>query len=221
MVEKPAGILSQGAAGARGENLVDYARDHYQDARIGVLHRIDRNVSGLVVIVRTPEAARVLSMDLAGGRIERRYLAVVRGRPAEESFVLDAMLSKNERTNEVTALDKNSVQALAPDEREMFKEARTEVRVLKKLNAPLGRLSILEATPITGRSHQIRAHLALAKLPIIGDPKYGIRARKIDRPLLHAHALRFTHPISGEPVALHSTPPWEENDLVRLRGLQG
>ncbi len=212
-MNKPAGVLSQGGEGGAGVNLVDLARAHFGRAEgIGVLHRLDRNVSGLVILSKTPRAARALTMAIADGKVERVYRAIVRGTPSAESFRIDAALRKNERTNEVEARAADAVRGDAT-----FKPSATDVTVLSRWTAPLGPCAALDVRPITGRSHQIRAHLAFVRLPIVGDPKYGVAARGLARPLLHAREMRFAHPVTRAPVILEAPIPWDETLLRALR----
>jgi RluA family pseudouridine synthase len=203
-VDKPAGVLSQG--GSAGDNLVDLARAHFGMSHIGVLHRLDRNVSGIVLLALDSRAARGLSDALARQEVEREYEAVVRGKPSADAFVIDASLEKDERSNTVAVSTTKGA-----------KPARTDVRVERRFRAPLGNCAVLSVQPITGRSHQIRVHLAHMGLPIIGDPKYGAAARGIHRPLLHARRMKFAHPMTGVTVEVDSHPPWREADLVVLR----
>jgi RluA family pseudouridine synthase len=203
VVDKPAGMLSQPAAG-EGPNLVDWARAHFEQSTIAVLHRLDRNVSGLVMLATRKAEARAMSEAFATGTVDRRYAAVVRGVPPDV-LVIDAWLDKDESRNLVRARDAD---ALSASDRDAFVAARTEVRLEQRFSALFGRAAVVEARPITGRSHQIRVHLAHVGLPIVGDPKYGLPVRGIDRPLLHARELRFVHPTTGENVVLRAPEPW-------------
>lgn len=205
VVDKPSGVLSQGGPGSAGGDLVSLARAALGVPRVAVLHRIDRNVSGLVMLARTAEAARTVSSQIQRGAVERVYEAVVRGVPASDTFTVEAALSKDERANQVTVGE-------GPD----FVAARTEVRLLRRVQALLGRLSVLEVRPITGRSHQIRVHLAHVSLPIVGDPKYGVPAKDLRRPLLHARRLAFTT-AAEERVTVERAPPWRDHDLPLLK----
>lgn len=208
VVDKPAGVLSQPGP-ERGVDLVTLAKRALGIDRIGVLHRLDRNVSGLVMLADDPEVARVLSAGFAAGAIERSYVAVTRGQPTRDDFSIDRRLAKDERTNTVVVRDEEG-----DDD---AKDARTEVHVRARFSAPLGRLALLEVRPITGRSHQLRVHLASEGLPIVGDPKYGVAARGVRRPLLHAERLRFRHPRTGAPSELVAAAPFALEGLRALR----
>lgn len=205
VVNKPAGLLSQ--PGPAGEpDLVTLARAHLHDAGSGVLHRLDRNVSGLVLIARTPDVARALSAEMAGGRILREYTAIVRGAPAQAAFAIDAPLTKDPRTNVVRVADDGEA-------------ARTEVEVVQRASGLLGRLALLRVRPISGRSHQIRVHLAHAGLPIVGDGKYGVAAKGLHRPLLHASRIELFDARSGERRVFSAPAPFALEGVVTLRKL--
>ena len=215
-VDKPAGVLSQGGEDPSAVNLVDLARAHLGVRSVGVLHRIDRNVSGLVLIAKHSRAASAMSRLFRDGAVQREYRAIVRGHPPADAFTLDAWLAKDERAREVHAATAADLARMSDAMRRRYRPARTEALVVRRLRAPLGSCAELSLRPITGRSHQLRAHLAHAGLPIVGDPKYGVRARGLDRPLLHAARIAFTHPRTGTRIVIASLVPWNDATLLSL-----
>jgi RluA family pseudouridine synthase len=216
-IDKPAGVLSQGGEGGAGINLVDLARVHLGRRGVGVLHRIDRNVSGLVLISKHAGAARVMTALFARGAVTRTYQAVVRGRVPEPKFILDAWLAKDPATNQVRAASAAALGTMGESDRRAYRPAKTEVELLERFTPPLGPCATLQLRPITGRSHQLRVHLAHAGLPIVGDPKYGVPAHELNRPLLHAMRLEFTHPHSRARVVIEAPVPWSATRLAALR----
>lgn len=219
-VSKEAGVASQGGDGLAGHNLVDLAKAQLGRAHVAVLHRLDRNVSGLVLLALDAATARAMSEQLREHEVGRRYTAVVRGTPERDRFEIDAWLAKDERRNQVRALGEDAVRALPAQEQGAFKQALSRVTVRERFGAPIGRCAVVEVELVTGRSHQIRAHLAHAELPILGDPKYGVAARGLKRPLLHAHELAFVAP-DGEAVVLRDPVPWTRDVLRGLRRVEG
>ncbi len=218
-VDKPAGVLSQGGEGGEGINLVDLARVHLsRPSGIGVLHRLDRNVSGVVLLAKDPRAAGKLTAAFAKGQVERVYEAIVRvlRAPSNDSFTVDAWLRKDEARNEVEARSAAQLALLSAPVRAQFRESKTEVCVIERLAPALGPCARCEVRPITGRSHQIRVHLAFVGLPIVGDPKYGAPARGLHRPLLHATRVRFVHPRTNKPVEITCPVPWSDRELAAL-----
>jgi RluA family pseudouridine synthase len=212
-IDKPAGLLSQGGPsdGAHGANVVDLARAQFGSESVGVLHRLDRNVSGLVLVSLAKDVAEGMSRAFADGSVERRYEAISKVPRALDGAerVVDVALVKDERTN--------LVRVARPNERDA-KPARTRIAIRERVQAPMGWLACIDCWPITGRSHQIRVHLAHIGMPLVGDPKYGVGARSVTRPLLHATALSFVHPRTKERIEIASKPPWRLDDLRALAG---
>lgn len=207
IVDKPVGVLSQ--PGPPGEpDLVTLARAYFGDAKLGVLHRLDRNVSGLVVLSRNAETARWLTKQFAAGTVQRDYLAICRGKADADRFTIEVPLLKDERANtvRVAEIDEDGAQT-----------ARTEVEVRRRMQGLAGRLVAVRARPISGRSHQLRVHLAHVGLPILGDPKYGVRISGLERPLLHATAITFLDERTGESASYQAAPPFRLEDVVLLK----
>ncbi len=215
-VSKPSGLASQGGDGLAGKNLVDLARAHFRSSQVAVLHRLDRNVSGLVLLALDSATARVMSEQMHERSIVRRYVAVVRGTPSADAFEVNAWLSKDAKSNQVHAVDASEIEHMPAAQRDGYKPAQTLCRVRERFSTPLGRCAVLEIELVTGRSHQIRAHLQHIGLPIVGDPKYGAPAMNVKRPLLHAEQLGFTAP-SGERIELRDPAPWSS---LALRGMR-
>jgi 23S rRNA pseudouridine1911/1915/1917 synthase len=204
-VAKPAGMLAQGdATGA--PSLVDWAehdlRIRYHkpgNAFVGLLHRLDRPVSGVVLLAKTSKAAARLSTQFRESQIDKVYWAIVEGRPASSEGRWTDWLWKDER--------RNVVDVVSPDV-EGAKEAGLEFRVLSRQRDR----SVLELRPFTGRGHQLRVQLASRGLPIVGDRKYGAKSSLLAedggfRIALHARSLIFLHPTRQEPISVLAPVP--------------
>jgi 23S rRNA pseudouridine1911/1915/1917 synthase len=203
VVAKPAGVVTHPTASHGGDTLVD--RLAAMDVplapaggplRPGIVHRLDAGTSGLLVVASTDEAYGRLQDMFRGHEVVRRYLALVRGAPAQDVFTVEAPLGRRAARIVVDRAEGRAA-ATGFEVRERF--ART---------------SLLEAAPRTGRTHQIRVHLQAAGFPIIGDRRYGgggdeARLLGLDRPFLHAWRLAFTHPITGDRIDL-TEPPSED-----------
>jgi 23S rRNA pseudouridine1911/1915/1917 synthase len=206
-VAKPPGLLVQGDRSG-DPTLVEAAQAYLKETcnkpgnvYIGLVHRLDRNVSGLVLLARTSKAASRLSAAFREGRVQKRYLAVVLGDPPAEAGELKAWLAAEGDARGVTRTEG------AP-----FAGGREAVLRYRRLERR-GGVSLLEVEPVTGRRHQIRAQLALVGCPLLGDIKYGAPERLPDRRLgLHAWQLELDHPVGGAPLTLTAPPdrtwPW-------------
>lgn len=202
VVAKPAGLLSQGDASGQ-PSLVDLARDWLREryakpgnVYIGLVHRLDRNASGVVVLARTSKAAARLSASFRDDRVEKVYLAVCEGRPQPGDGELVHWLAAAGDARGVTRAETAPFAGA--------RESRLRYRVLE--SAPGG--SLLEVRPVTGRRHQIRAQLALCGHPLLGDVKYGATRRlPAQRVALHALALGIAHPVGGRAMRFECPLP--------------
>ncbi|HEX5980670.1 MAG TPA: RluA family pseudouridine synthase [Thermoleophilaceae bacterium] len=189
VVDKPAGLVTHPAPGHHGPTLVD-AVDGLP------VHRLDRHTSGLLLVARTEAVRDALQADLKARRIIREYLALVSGHPDTESGTVDAPLGRDRRNRTLmsTRTDKP-------------RSAVTHFEVEERLP----RTALLRVRLETGRTHQIRAHLAAIDHPVCGDPSYGGRAcglrLGLDRQFLHATKLMFSHPATRETQVCESKPP--------------
>jgi 23S rRNA pseudouridine1911/1915/1917 synthase len=202
VVDKPAGVVTHPAPGHRGptlaEALAPLAAGGAHPERAGIVHRLDRETSGLLVVARSDEAHAALQRMMKAREVTREYTALVEGHPDAASGTIDAPIGRDRgnRTVMSTRTDR-------------ARSAVTHFEVLERLP----RTALLRVRLETGRTHQIRAHLAAIEHPVVGDPQYGGResGRRLglERQFLHASKLMFRHPFSGEIVACESKPPAE------------
>ena len=164
-----------------------------ESERPGVVHRLDRDTSGLLVLARSDEVLRALQAALAQRRIEREYLALVEGRPPARSGTIEAPIGRDRRVRTRMAVGGAGQ-----------REARTHFT----LERPLAESSLLRLRLETGRTHQIRVHLQAIGHPVCGDPEYGTAGLLgLERQFLHATRLAFEHPLTGEPIEVTSPLP--------------
>jgi 23S rRNA pseudouridine1911/1915/1917 synthase len=162
---------------------------------LGVVHRLDRPVSGVVLFARTSKAAARLSTQFRERRVRKLYLAVAEGGPRADEGQLVQWLVKDEDTNRVSAVE---------GPRSGAREARTRWRVLERR----GERTLLELEPLSGRAHQLRVAAAALGCPLLGDLKYGARSALPDRSVaLHARALALEHPTLRTPIEVLADPP--------------
>lgn len=218
VINKPAGVLVQGDA-TGDKPLVDYGKDYIKEKYnkpgavfLGVVHRIDRPVSGLVVFARTSKALERMNKVFADRKVQKTYWAITKQKTRPEVGKLVHWLVKDPAKNTTRAFDEPV---------DLAKKAELNYRYLGTLN----RHHLIEVKPITGRPHQIRVQLSTVGSPIRGDVKYGYKQPNPDGSIhLHARKLYFKHPVKNEPLDLiASLPPtefWEqflnlEDDKIR------
>ncbi len=210
VVDKPAGIVTHPGAGHRDDTLLNGLVSRYpelvelgEERRFGIVHRLDRGTSGLLVVARTAAAQQTLARALARREIERTYLAVVASVPTADSGTIDAPVGRDRRHPTRMALSRDG------------RPARTHYRVLAAWDAA----ALLEVRLETGRTHQIRVHCASIGAPVVGDDTYGTTGGAADpgRVWLHATRLSFAHPETGD--RLEVTAPLPDDLTASLRGL--
>lgn len=210
VVDKPAGVVVHPGAGNRLDTLAAGLLAAYpelaalpaagvgEEDRPGIVHRLDKETSGLLVVARTPAAHRSLSAQLADHSMGRVYLALVIGEVEAASGVIDAPIARSgtDRTRMAVASG--------------GRYARTHYRVVQRYSRPVPS-TLLELELETGRTHQIRVHVAAIGHPVAGDRRYGGArgALPTRRPMLHAARLRLTHPSTGEQLVVESPLPEE------------
>lgn len=212
VVDKPAGMVVHPAPGHQSGTLVNAVLARYPDITVsgdlrpGIVHRIDRDTSGLLVVARNDRARHHLQRQQQARTMLKVYLAVVEGRFKEPEGLIDAPIARH-------PIDRMRM-AIVPDGR----LARTHWRVIEEL----GDYTMVEARLETGRTHQIRVHFAYKSRPVLGDPLYGPRRPRatfgLTRQFLHAHRLGFTLPATGQWGEFESPlPPDLQTALEKLR----
>ena len=199
VVDKPAGVVVHPAPGhARGtlvQGLLAHGIAGGEEGgaeRVGIVHRLDRDTSGLLVVARSEEAHRRLQNLVRRRALERRYLALVRGRPRSWRGRIEAPVGRDRTDPTRRSLDT-----------ETPRDAITHFEVERLLDG----YALLNVRLETGRTHQIRVHLAAIDLPVVGDAVYGVRDPELGRQFLHAEALAFPHPFTGERIETTSPLP--------------
>jgi 23S rRNA pseudouridine1911/1915/1917 synthase len=202
VVDKPAGMVVHPARGHRSgtlaQALAGRAAGGDEPARPGIVHRLDRDTSGLLVVAKSDEVHRALKAELAERRLHREYLALVDGVPPARTGTIDAPIGRDRRDRVLVSVDTD-----------VPREAITHFEVIRVLAGA----ALLRVVLDTGRTHQIRVHLAAIGHPVAGDPAYGGSKRLgLSRQFLHAARLAFTHPVTREALDLESPLP---ADLAR------
>ena len=215
VVDKPAGVVVHPGAGRTTGTLVQALLGRFPDLagagdpqRPGIVHRLDKGTSGLLVVARTAEAHRSLVAQLSARTVDRRYSALVWGTVETDAGVVDAPLGRR-------SSDRTRMAVVAGG-----RPARTHYRVEVRYRSPT-EATLVECRLETGRTHQVRVHLAAIGHPVVGDARYGGAARPnlppLERPFLHAAQLAFDHPTTGERRRFESPLPADlENVLAAL-----
>lgn len=210
VVDKPAGMLVHPAPGAEGPTLVEELGELLgggpDPSRPGIVHRLDRDTSGLLVVACDAAAHRALSAKIAAREVVREYIALVAGCPPSRTGTIDAPLGRDHRARE---------RVVVGGRRPRTAVTRFEVR------ERLPRAALLDVRLETGRTHQIRVHLEAIGCPVVGDRRYGSGSAPgygLERQFLHSRRISFAHPVDGRPVELESTLPDDlEAALERAR----
>ncbi len=217
VIDKPTGMVVHPAAGNLDGTMVNALLHHCAGqlsgiggvARPGIVHRIDKDTSGLIVAAKHDKAHEGLAKQFAAHSIDRRYIAIAAGRPMPASGTIDAALGRSSTNRKKMAVVAEG----------RGKHAITHYRTIE----PLKNATLVECRLETGRTHQVRVHMAHIGHPLVGDPVYGrakkplsetLKARNFVRQALHAAHLGFIHPVTGNRIALDSELPADMRELI-------
>lgn len=197
VVDKPAGVVVHPARGHRtgtlSQALAGKGVGGDEPWRAGIVHRLDRKTSGLLVVAKSDEVHRRLKALLSARKLRREYLALVDGTPSARTGTIEAPIGRHRRERVLMSIDGDSPRS-----------ARTHFEIERLLP----QATLLRVVLDTGRTHQIRVHLAAIGHPVSGDPEYGVAGRYgLERQFLHAARLTFVHPVTGEQLDVRSPLP--------------
>ena len=206
VVDKPAGLAVHPAPGHPSHTLVNAVLNYLpglaQDTdslRPGIVHRLDKDTSGLILIAKNRLAQANLSQQFKNRIVKKSYLALVKGKLAPEKGVIEAAIGRDRSHRQRMAVVSKG------------REARTEYRVIKYY----GNYTLLEIKPETGRTHQIRVHLAAIGFPVVGDATYGLKSPRFPRQFLHASKISFLLPSTGARVEFESPLPPDLEQVLK------
>ncbi len=227
VLDKPRGLVVHPAPGHSSGTLVNAVLAHAGEdltgiggvERPGIVHRLDKDTSGLMVVAKTETAYASLQAQIQSREMERRYLALVRGGPRWDRASIDAPIGRH-------PFDRKKMTVMATGSSHTHRDARTDLRVLERFPG----FTLLEAKLHTGRTHQVRVHCAYIRLPVVGDETYGGKNTDRDSTLsselraalvalggqaLHAHRLTFRHPLSEERMQFMAPPPGDFQAVLK------
>jgi 23S rRNA pseudouridine1911/1915/1917 synthase len=197
-VDKPAGLTVHPAPGHPAHTLINAILAHFphladigDSLRPGVVHRLDKDTSGVMLVAKNSTAQTDLAKQFKSHSVTKAYLALVKGKLEPENGIIEADIGRDPRNRKKMAVVAEG------------REARTEYRVVKYI----GGYTLLEVMPETGRTHQIRVHLAAIGFPVVGDKIYGVKAPFLTRQFLHACRLGFKLPSTGQYIEFESELP--------------
>ena len=205
IINKPSGMVTHPAPGHYEKTLVNYVMYHLNmketnNLRPGIVHRLDKDTSGLMVVAKDEKTLELLSEMIKERKVKRHYLAIVRGIIKEDSATIDAPIGRDKKNREKMAVtDENS------------KDAITHIKVLKRFK----KSTLIECVLETGRTHQIRVHLNYIGHPLLNDPLYGIGEATSVGQMLHSKSIEFIHPITKEKIYFEKEPPIEFKECLQ------
>lgn len=198
VVDKPAGLAVHPAPGHTSHTLVNALLAHFlhladisDSLRPGIVHRLDKDTSGVMLVAKNSRAQIHLAEQFKSRSVSKSYMVLVKGRLTPENGIIEAAIGRDPRNRKKMAVVARG------------REARTEYQVIKYI----GDYTLLEVRPQTGRTHQIRVHLAAIGFPVVGDKVYGVKSPYLDRQFVHACRLGFKLPSTGEYVEFKSELP--------------
>lgn len=205
VINKPAGMVVHPAPGSYNNTFANALMHHcrlnaedFEELRPGIVHRLDKDTSGILVGAKTRTSHQKLVEQFASRKVEKHYLAICMNAPKEGRF--SAPIKRHHIKRKEMTIDPQG------------KEAITEFKILGRRE----NFYLVEAKLITGRTHQIRVHLKSMNSPILGDPTYGVENSHAIRQMLHAHKLQLTHPIHGNLMNLIAPPPPDMQNFIDL-----
>ena len=211
VVNKTADMVVHPAPGNYSGTLVNALLAHCKNLsgiggviKPGIVHRLDKGTSGLLVVAKTDKAHRFLAKQFKAKTAKRVYVAIVRGVVQFDNGIIDAPIGRDKHDRMKMVVDFESEKA---------REASTSYRVIKRFKDA----TMIELTLGTGRTHQVRVHMAHIGHPVLGDVKYGTRSGDLDRPMLHARTIGFIHPVKNKFMEFTSELPGDMKRLIDLK----